>query len=64
MKERNISKVWSLSLLVTGILTIMLGVTGMTDTAARDTLIRVLGTAEILALPVLACTTALKIKNR
>ncbi|MBQ8966361.1 hypothetical protein [Ruminococcus sp.] len=64
MKERNISKVWSLSLLATGIFAILLGAAGMTDTAVGDTLIRVLGTAEILALPVLAFTTVLKIKNR
>ena len=64
MKERNINTVWSLAMLVIGICTIMLGITGMTDSVYKDVLLRVIGVTDLLAVPVLTYTTVLKIKNR
>ncbi len=64
MKERNINTVWSLAMLVIGICTIMLGITGMTDSVYKDVLLRVIGVTDLLAVPVLTYATVLKIKNR
>ena len=47
-----------------GICAIFQGVFGMTDTEYKDIFIRAFGVSELLALPVLAFTTVLRIKNR
>lgn len=64
MKERNINKIWSAALLMIGVCAIFQGVFGMTDTEYKDIFIRVFGVSELLALPVLAFTTVLRVKNR
>ena len=62
MKERNINRVWAVSLLITGICTIMLGLAGMAADN-RDILMRISGVTELMTLPVLMFTTVLKIKK-
>ena len=64
MKERNVNRVWAVALLVIGICTMMLGITGMTDIEHKDVLMRLIGLAELTALPVLTYTTVLRIKRR
>ena len=62
MKKKN-DLVWSISLLVIGIATIILAGTNIVGVELPDIAVRIIGVIELIALPVLAFTTVKKVKK-
>lgn len=62
MKNRN-DLLWSISLLVIGIATIILSGSNIIGIELSDIVVRIVGVIELLALPVLAYTTVKKFKK-
>ncbi len=62
MKKKN-DLVWSISLLVIGIATIILAGTNIVGVQLPDIAVRITGVMELIALPVLAFTTVKKVKK-
>ena len=62
MKKRN-DLLWSISLLVIGLATIILTGLNIIGTDVPDIVVRIIGVIDLLALPVLAYTTVKKFKK-
>ena len=62
MKNRN-DLLWSISLLVIGLATIILTGLNIIGIDVPDIVVRIIGVIDLLALPVLAYTTVKKIKK-
>ena len=62
MKKRN-DLLWSISLLVIGLATIILTDLNISGIDVPDIVVRIIGVIDLLALPVLAYTTVKKIKK-
>lgn len=62
MKKRN-DLLWSISLLIIGIATIILIGLNIIGIDVPDIVVRIIGVIDLLALPVLAYTTVKKIKK-
>ena len=62
MEKRN-NLLWSLSLLVIGIATVILAGSNIIGIELPDTAVRIIGVIDLIALPVLAYTTVKKIKK-
>lgn len=62
MEKRN-NLLWSLSLLVTGIATVILAGSNIIGIELPDIAVRIIGVIDLIALPVLAYTTVKKIKK-
>ncbi len=62
MKKRN-DLLWSISLLVIGLATIILTGLNIIGIDVPDIVVRIIGVIDLLALPVLAYTTVKKIKK-
>ena len=62
MKKRN-DLLWSLSLLVIGIATVILAGSNIIGIELPDIAVRIIGVIDLIALPVLAYTTVKKIKK-
>lgn len=62
MKSNDI--LWAVSLLVIGLATVILAVTQIAGAELPDTVRRILGIIDLLALPVLAFTTVRKVKGK
>lgn len=62
MKKRN-DLLWSISLLVIGIATIILSGSNIIGIELSDIVVRIVGVIDLLALPVLAYTTVKKFKK-
>ena len=62
MKKRN-GLLWSISLIVIGVATLILTVTNIIGIELPDIVIRIIGTIDLIALPFLAYTTVKKIKK-
>ncbi|MCI7522044.1 hypothetical protein [Roseburia hominis] len=62
MKKRN-DLLWSISLLVIGLATIILTGLNISGIDVPDIVVRIIGVTDLLALPVLAYTTVKKIKK-
>lgn len=63
MKKSKILQVWGISLMVISVITLVIAITRILDIAMPDTLIRVLGIIELIALPVFAFTTVKRFKE-
>ena len=61
MKKNNI--VWSISLIVIGIATFILAGASIVGIDLPDVAVRILGIADLVALPILAYSTIRKIKK-
>ncbi len=61
MKKNNI--VWSISLIVIGIATFILAGASIVGIDLPDVAVRILGMADLVALPILAYSTIRKIKK-
>lgn len=62
MKKRN-DLLWSISLLVIGIATIILSGSNIIGIKLPDIIVRIIGVIDLLFLPVLAYTTVKKFKK-
>lgn len=62
MEKRN-NLLWSLSLLVIGISTVILAGSNIIGIELPDIAVRIIGVIDLIALPVLAYTTVKKIKK-
>lgn len=62
MKKRN-DLLWSISLLVIGLATIILTGLNISGIDVPDIVVRIIGVIDLLALPVLAYTTVKKFKK-
>ncbi len=62
MKKKN-DLVWSISLLVIGIATIILAGGHIIGIEMSDIAVRIIGVIDLIALPVLAFTTVKKVKK-
>lgn len=62
MEKRN-NLLWSLSLLVIGIATVILADSNIIGIELPDIAVRIIGVIDLIALPVLAYTTVKKIKK-
>ena len=62
MKKRN-DLLWSISLLIIGIATIILTGLNIIGIDVPDIVVRIIGVIDLLALPVLAYTTVKKFKK-
>ena len=62
MKKRN-DLLWSISLLVIGIATIIISGSNSIGIELPDIIVRIIGVIDLLALPVLAYTTVKKFKK-
>lgn len=62
MKKRN-DLLWSISLLVIGIATIILSGSNIIGIELPDIIVRIIGVIDLLFLPVLAYTTVKKFKK-
>jgi hypothetical protein len=62
MKKRN-NLLWSISLLVIGIATIIISGSNSIGIELPDIIVRIIGVIDLLALPVLAYTTVKKFKK-
>ena len=62
MEKRN-NLLWSLSLLVIGIATVILAGSNIIGIELPDIAVRITGVIDLIALPVLAYTTVKKIKK-
>jgi len=62
MEKRN-NLLWSLSLLVIGIATVILAGSNIIGIELSDIAVRIIGVIDLIALPVLAYTTVKKIKK-
>ena len=62
MKKRN-DLLWSLSLLVIGIATVILAGSNIIGIALPDIAVRITGVIDLIALPVLAYTTVKRIRK-
>lgn len=62
MKKRN-DLLWSISLLVIGLATIILTGLNISGIDVPDIVVRIIGVTDLLAFPVLAYTTVKKIKK-
>lgn len=60
---KKINMLWSYSLLVIGICTVILFGSKIKNIGLADYLIRCIGIIDIIALPILAYTTIIKIKS-
>lgn len=62
MKKKN-NLIWSISLIVIGIATLILVVPKMIGLNLPDIVIRIIGVVDLIAIPVLAYTTVKKVKK-
>ena len=62
MEKRN-NLLWSLSLLVIGIATVILAGSNIIGIELPDIAVRIIGVIDLISLPVLAYTTVKKIKK-
>ena len=62
MKNRN-DLLWSMSLLVIGIATVILAGSNIIGIALPDIAVRIIGVIDLITLPVLAYTTVKKIRK-
>ena len=62
MKKKN-NLIWSISLIVIGIATLILVVPKMIGLNLPDIAIRIIGVVDLIAIPVLAYTTVKKVKK-
>ena len=62
MKKRN-DLLWSMSLLVIGIATVILAGSNIVGIALPDIAVRIIGVIDLIALPVLVYTTVKKIRK-
>ena len=62
MKTRN-DLLWSISLFVIGIATIILAGLKIVGVELPDVLIRIIGIVDLISLPVLSYTTVIKVKR-
>ena len=62
MEKRN-NLLWSLSLLVIGIATVILAGSNIIGIELPDIAVRIIGVIDLIAIPVLAYTTVKKIKK-
>lgn len=63
MDSKKINVMWSISLLVIGITTIILAGANIVGVELPDITVRVLGVLELIALPVLAFSTIKKVRT-
>ncbi len=64
MKNVKPSKAWTISLLVISVCTILIMVSYLAGIAVPDAVKRIVGVLDIIALPVLAYTTAKMLKDK
>lgn len=62
MKSNNI--LWAASLIVIGLATVIIAVTQIAGAELSDTVRRILGIIDLIALPVLAFSTVRKVKGK
>jgi len=63
MDKNTLNLVWNISLIVTVIASFMLAGTELFDFDLSDTVTRILGVIDLIAIPVLAYTTVKKAKS-
>lgn len=63
MKKSKILQVWGISLMVISVITLVIAITRILDIAMPDTVIRMLGMIELIALPVFAFSTVKRFKE-
>ena len=64
MNSKIINIIWSISLLVTGIATIILAGANIIAIELPDSAVRVLGVSDLVSLPVLVFSTITKVKSK
>ena len=64
MNSKIINIIWSISLLVTGIATIILAGANIIAIELPDSAVRVLGVSALVSLPVLVFSTITKVKSK
>lgn len=62
MKNKN-TLLWSISLIVIGVATLILTVTNIIGIELPDVIVRIIGIVDLIALPVLAYTSVKKFKK-
>lgn len=62
MKNKN-TLLWSLSLLIIGVATLILAGSNIIGIELPDVIVRIIGIVDLIALPVLAYTTVKKFKK-
>lgn len=63
MKQRKVTKLWGISLMVISICSLILSITSMTEVELPDALKIVIGILDIIALPILVYTTVKKFRE-
>lgn len=63
MNKDELNRAWGLSLLVIGVSTLILAAQAILAFPLPDWIVRILGIADLLALPVLAFTSIRKLRN-
>lgn len=63
MDSKTINIIWSVSLIVIGITTIILAGVNIVEIELPDIVVRILGAVDLISLPVLAFSTVKKAKN-
>lgn len=63
MNTDRINRIWAVSLMVIGLATLVLVGSGILGIGLPDLLARILGTAELIALPVLVYSTVKKLRK-
>ena len=63
MKQRKVTKLWGISLLVISICSLILSISSMIEVELPDVLKIVIGILDIIALPILVYTTVKKFRE-
>ena len=63
MKQRKVTKLWGISLLVISIYSLILSISSMIEVELPDVLKIVIGILDIIALPILVYTTVKKFRE-
>lgn len=64
MSKQTIEKLWSVSLMIIGISSIVLNGSNILSISLPDIVVRVLGILCIVFIPIVVYTTILKLKNK
>jgi len=64
MELKTVNLLWSVSLFVIGIVTIIFAATNLAEIELPDMAVRVLGVVDLVALPILLFSSVKKLKNR
>lgn len=64
MSQKTNELLWSISLMLIGIIALIFSVTSIAGIGLPDILVRILGITDLLLLPVFVCTSVLKLKKR